>query len=425
MSSVALPNPAAAGAVRKAARGDARAFAELCDRHGQAAWRLAQAVAPDGESALLAVSDGLARAVRGARRLRWAGDEAAFGGLVLGAVYRAAMGRARRPGPPTPVPSFSSPATGASVVESAFRSLPERWRAAVWLTEVESESVERVSAVLGVSGAVAAQLVVRGRRGLQGRFAQARLAEPEHLGVALLAMAPAVPIDLAGAASARWKADCRDPAGRVAPIGGWVGEHAVRPLSVAVIALFSLGAIGIGVIGDSSAVRTGPVTFAPPATGTDIGVSNPAGNGSGGQPGALRRPAVPPGALLPAAGAASGALAAPPAVASRATSGSAGGSPSGGNTVSPSSGSALPAPTLVSPTTGTPPAQTTPPPSGGSTTPLVNLAPAATITQSGGTTAATVLPSSSGGAGSVTLGCSTGVGLTVGTVPVGCTASSS
>ncbi|MGH9054583.1 MAG: hypothetical protein ACRDYY_01745 [Acidimicrobiales bacterium] len=419
MNSVALPTAATAAGgpaaevdpVRRAARGDARGFAEICDRHGPAAWRLAQAVAPDRESALAAVSAGLARALRGARRLRGSVDEAAFRGLVLGVVYRSAMDWARRPGPSTPIRRGGAKAADAAVVESAFRSLPERWRAAVWLTEVESASVEQVSAVLGVSGAVAAQLIARGRRALLGRFAQARLAEPEHLGVALAAVAPAPPAGLAGAASARWKADCHDPSVRFAPIGGWVSQRAVRPLSVAVIALFSLGAIGIGLIGDSSAVRTGPVTFGPPATGTDIGVSNPAGSGSGGltgQPGALQGLAWSAGGLLSGAAGAPGVL----GVSSTPSPGSSSASPTSSSTPSTST----PAP--ASQTTGTPPAQS------GSTKPWVNLAPVATVTQSGGTTTANALPSSSGSAGSVTVGCSTGVGLTVGTVPLGCAAPS-
>jgi hypothetical protein len=132
---------------------------------------------------------------------------------------------------------------------------------------------DRLAAVLGVSSAVASQLLARGRRGLSGRFAQARRPEPEHLGAALRPLAAAVPANLADEAAARWKALVSDPSARLAPLTGWMNERAVRPLWVSVGALMGLGLIGLGIVGQSSTVNNGGV-----ATGTLPGVSAPGVN---------------------------------------------------------------------------------------------------------------------------------------------------
>ena len=65
MNSVAIPASAPsqtlsgeAELVRSATRGNAGAFDELFRRHGQPAWRLAQAVAPSRDSAVSAIVAG-------------------------------------------------------------------------------------------------------------------------------------------------------------------------------------------------------------------------------------------------------------------------------------------------------------------------------------------------------------------------------
>src|SRR5579872_3900228 len=148
MNSVALPASAtgpALGAeadlIRQAARGDGEAFEELYRRHGQVAWRFAQSVATDRDAAVQAVAEGFGRALRGLRRHSRM-DSEGFRPFVLAAVYRAAVDNLHAHGAPAPMAPTGRAAGGAkgrtrdadaAFVEAAFRSLPERWRAAIWL----------------------------------------------------------------------------------------------------------------------------------------------------------------------------------------------------------------------------------------------------------------------------------------------------
>ena len=297
MNSVALPASASstvlgaeADLVRQAARGDTGAFGELFRRHSAPAWRLAQAVTADRDSAVVAFKDGFVRSLRDGRRARRAAP--AFRPQVLAAVYRAAIDqtfdRTGRPAAPRRAPAEGPE---AALADAAFRSLPERWRAAVWLSEVEQLDTDRIAAVLSVSATVAEQLIGRGRRGLAGRYAQARHEVPEHVGEVLRAIAVAMPANLSDTASARWSASGADPMPVLAPITGWLEERAARPLSVVVGALLGLGLVGLGVVGGSPSVRSqlgasaaGNLNGSVPVT-TCLGLGCPAGTGPAGNAG--------------------------------------------------------------------------------------------------------------------------------------------
>ncbi|HMC39543.1 MAG TPA: sigma-70 family RNA polymerase sigma factor, partial [Acidimicrobiales bacterium] len=226
MNSVALPASAStnvlsveADLVRQAARGDAESFGELFRRHSAPAWRLAQAVTADRDAAISAFRDGFARAVKAGRFSRKA--DTAFRPWVLASVYRSAIDQAYdRSAAPAPTRRAAG-SPDAALADAAFRSLPERWRAAVWLSEVENLDSDRIAAVLGVSASVAEQLVARGRRGLAGRFGQAHHEMPEHVGEVLRAVALAVPANLADATSARWAASGTDHLPLLAPVTAW------------------------------------------------------------------------------------------------------------------------------------------------------------------------------------------------------------
>ena len=137
MNSVALPAVAASSApaisvvsaeadlVRQAARGDSAAFEELYRRHSEPAWRLAQAVSPDRDSAISAFREGFVRAVRSSRAIRRSGGT--FRPHVLSVVYKLAADQAydRTSGPAV---ARRQPQSGpdAALADAAFRSLPER-----------------------------------------------------------------------------------------------------------------------------------------------------------------------------------------------------------------------------------------------------------------------------------------------------------
>ena len=76
-------------------------------------------------------------------------------------------------------------------VAEAFADLPPRWRAVLWLTEVEAMAPRDAAPLLGVSPNTAAQLAVRARRRLRQRYVQMHvrnhaagdcLEAAEHLG---------------------------------------------------------------------------------------------------------------------------------------------------------------------------------------------------------------------------------------------------
>jgi DNA-directed RNA polymerase specialized sigma24 family protein len=446
MNSVALPASATAPTlsaegelIRLAARGEAEPFAELFRRHGQMTWRLAQAVAFDRDSAVAAVSNGFGRALRGARRHQLDGD-VGFRAVLLSAVYRCAMEDARDRGASgaprvavaAPAPTRAgkaararSKSTDTVVVEAAFRSLPERWRAALWLSEVESLTTDRVAPILGVSAAVATQLQARGARALAGRFLQAHRPVPDHLGPALRLIGLAMPANLAEEVALRWKSASSDPAARFAPITSWLGERAVRPLWVSAGALLGLGLIGLGLVGQHSTVSTGPATVATsPATGTVPGVNSQSGFGPLG--GTTFGGGGAPTNAFATAATATATTAAPAAAAAGAPSAVA--TPASGTGTPATSGTGTPTtapsgtPASSQPASGS---STTTPPATSSTAPaskvVVNAAPVATVTQSAGSTTVGLLPTTSGTSTvSATVGCSSGVGLTIGTLQVGC-----
>ena len=461
MNSVALPTSASTPAlrveadlVRRASGGDAESFGELYRRHSQAAWRLAQAAAGDTEDAVQAVGNGFASALRPRRGLRKpGGNEGGFRPLLLAAVYQAAAGHGGIPAsgsaPISPRTKGSrGKAAEAALFEAAFRSLPERWRGAVWLSEVEDMDAESIAAILGVSIPVATQLTTRGRRGLEGRFAQSRRRAPAHLGSALRPLADVVPPSLASAAEARWLERDRLDFGAIGP---WLSERAVRPLWAAVGGLMGLALIGLGIVGQSAVLSTasglGPGSSAktlpvgsssvlcfvncPLHTGpysASDGLAFLSGGSNGGAAASGTNQTANPGVSgaggtsVSPAGSVGGAPSSPAASTGPSTgpgpSGSSGSGSSGGLGSGSSGGSG----------TGSSGG------SGGSGTQqqsktVVDVAPVATVTQTGNSVNANVLPTGGGGssssAASVTVGCSTLIGITIGSITLGCPASSS
>lgn len=456
MNSVAIPASAPAPAfnaeadlVRSAARGDADAFEELFRRHSEPAWRLAQAVAPDRDAARDALRDGFVRALRSTRTpRRHAGHPMAFRPEVLGAVYKSAVDQAYDR---SAAPAARRPHTDPTLAlaDAAFRSLPERWRAAVWLSEVESMDVDRIAPIMGVSNAVASQLTIRGKRGLAGRFSQAGHEVPEHPGQLLRAVALPTPAKLMEDTRVRFAAAGSERGPILAPVAGWLEERAVRPMSVAVGALVGLGLIGLGVVPQGSALRSelgasaagslagavpvqtclglpcsggaGTSTTARSALGVTGGStvagllggaggfgSNPGGSGSSGGSGAGG--SAPASTGTPAVTTSGGATS-PTSPASTATQ-----SPGGGSTPSGSS------PSGSSPSGGTGPTTKAPAPST-----VISVAPVASVTSTGSALNVNLLPTSSGTAPVTATvgGCSTIIGVTVGSTTLGCSSTGS
>ena len=173
-----------------AAAGDATAFGELYRRHADAAWRLAQAVTHNADDASDAVSEAFTKVLQALPSGRLE-DGQLFRSYLLTATRNAAIDLIRKGGrtrPTEAIDSFAEAPGGtpgpsewltdkldSALVAGAFRSLPERYRTVLWLTEVEGMHAREVGPLLGVSANNAAQLAVRARAGLRERFLQAHV----------------------------------------------------------------------------------------------------------------------------------------------------------------------------------------------------------------------------------------------------------
>jgi RNA polymerase sigma factor (sigma-70 family) len=296
----------------RAIEGDQEAFEELYRRHAEAAWRVGYVVTGSAHDASDAVSEAFSRVFLALPAGRFP-TGAPFRPYLLRAVRNAAIDGRRRVGrlELTSAELADSSAAGSmlagdpagvvvgaldsSLVATAFRKLPERWRSVLWLTEVEGLPPREVAELLGLSANGTAQLAVRARARLRAQFLQAHLRskvergcqftvdhlgayvggalsardtakvdqhlagcdvcrarqrELEDVGSTLRRIALPLPIGLGALAAARWKASLL--AATEAAHRGWRGiaglARAARPLALAAGVTLALGIIGTQVV---------------------------------------------------------------------------------------------------------------------------------------------------------------------------------
>ena len=326
----------------RAARGDRDAFETLYRRHAEAAWRVGQVVAGNPHDAADAVSEAFTRLLSGMGEGR-IDPNVPFRSYLLATTRNAAIDTHRRRARLEPVDIDLTDAAldrtaaphdavvgdvDAEFVATAFRSLPERWRSVLWLTEVEGMAPREAAEQLGLSANGASQLAVRARNGLRERYLQAHLADAGHAdcqdAIAQLGAYAAGTLGPRGAAKVdRHLASCAECQTRLdevrdvesglrrialplplalAPavrhqlehagmraggllVGGARGAQAyarlARPLANATAALFAVGVIAAAVIGGNEGAGAGPtVTGVPgelaPANGRAGGLLAPA-----------------------------------------------------------------------------------------------------------------------------------------------------
>ena len=172
--------------IHRAREGDRDAFAELWKRHANAGITVARRFTSSLDSEDL-VAEAYARIYR--RVLDGGGPDGAFRPYLYTTIRNLASrwGRDRDdiqiediedlrddsiPDDPSTV------ALDARMTATAFRSLPERWQAVLWYTEVEGMTPQEVAPILGLTANSVAALAYRAREGLRTAWLQAHVSEP-------------------------------------------------------------------------------------------------------------------------------------------------------------------------------------------------------------------------------------------------------
>jgi RNA polymerase sigma factor (sigma-70 family) len=172
--------------------GDGAAFAALYQRHEHAARRLARDLVVSPAEVDDVVAETFNRVLDVA--MRGGGPTDGFRPYLLTAVRRVCHDRLQGQRRQVPAdqqwmadpgqPYFDTAATGMdrSLMTRAFLSLPERWSAALWHTEIERSSAAEVAPIFGLTRNGVAALRRRAREGLRQAYLQmyiSRATRPE------------------------------------------------------------------------------------------------------------------------------------------------------------------------------------------------------------------------------------------------------
>ena len=183
--------------ITSARSGDTAAIGALYERHAAAAWVVARQYTDSPADADDVVADSFT-AVFGALE-RGNGPEAAFRAYLFTVVRRVAGVRREKNRRVQPTDDIAVLEAGTAlagtaedpalagfergVVARAFHSLPERWQAVLWHTEVEGLTPAEIAPILGLTANGTAALAYRAREGLRQAYLQQHLQDPLDEGV--------------------------------------------------------------------------------------------------------------------------------------------------------------------------------------------------------------------------------------------------
>ncbi|MFC5180551.1 sigma-70 family RNA polymerase sigma factor [Actinomadura harenae] len=174
-----------AALISRIREGDLTAYGELYERHVNAARALAHHLVT-GDAAEDAVQDAFAKILDVLQR--GGGPQSGFRPYLLTSVRRTVYDRYRGEkrlqstdqielfDPGTPFVDSALEGLERSMIVRAFRSLPERWQAVLWHTEVEGAKPAEVAPLLGLTANGVAALAYRAREGLRQAYLQMHLA---------------------------------------------------------------------------------------------------------------------------------------------------------------------------------------------------------------------------------------------------------
>jgi len=273
--------------------GDSAAFGVLYERHSGAARAVAHQYSNTAADADDSVAEAFSRVFTAIQT--GGGPDVAFRAYLFTVIRRVALqgahsGRRTQAtddldaleaafglGESTEDPTFAG--FERSVVSRAYKSLPERWQAVLWYTEVEQLNAAQIAPVLGLSANGVAALAYRAREGLRQAYLQQHLASPasEACTIVNAKLGAYVRGGLAKRETALVEShleECGDCRALVLELGDV--NHGMR----AIIAPLVLGAVAVGVlqgVGFGGAIGTGAAAG---AGGAAAGSSVSVGSGS-------------------------------------------------------------------------------------------------------------------------------------------------
>ncbi|TCN35002.1 RNA polymerase sigma factor (sigma-70 family) [Kribbella orskensis] len=179
--------PSDAELIARVRNGDLEAYGELFGRHHHAAERMARQLVPPNDADDLA-GDAFAKVLDALRN--GGGPDISFRAYLLTTVRRVHVDRIRagkkvqttddiaayeREPETFDDPTVTGFESGAAA--KAFASLPERWQAVLWHTEVEGEKPAAIAPLLGLTANGVSALAYRAREGLRQAYLQQHLAD--------------------------------------------------------------------------------------------------------------------------------------------------------------------------------------------------------------------------------------------------------
>lgn len=293
--------------------GDTGAYGVLYERHVAAARAVARQYSNSAADAEDAVSEAFSKVLSAITQ--GGGPDVAFRAYLFTALRRVALTRVeagRRAAPTDEMETFErafgevesteGPTLAGferGVVSEAYRSLPERWQAVLWYTEVEELSPAEIAPVLGLTANGVAALAYRAREGLRQAYLQQHLAAPvdEACTIVNKKLGAYVRGGLAKRETAMVEMhldDCGTCRGLVLELGDV--NHGMRafvaPLVLGAVAVGVLQGIGFGGAAGAAAATAGAAGAAGAgaagagASGAGAGSAGAGGSGAGGAGGA-------------------------------------------------------------------------------------------------------------------------------------------
>ncbi|MFB8130399.1 sigma-70 family RNA polymerase sigma factor [Streptomyces mirabilis] len=312
------PPPSDADLIGRMRAGDDTAYEELYRRHAEAVRRYARTCCRDAHTADDLTAEVFARMLQAVRRGH--GPQHAVRAYLLTTVRRVAASwtkSAKREQLVDDFAVFAAQSSRTSEVSDeetldlgadvramheaeqsmamqAFRSLPERWQAVLWHTEVEDESPSEVATLFGLDANGTRVLASRAREGLKQAYLQAHVSATLTMDEECARYADRLGAYARGGLRTRAErglrkhleecAKCRLAAGQIKEVAG--GIPAVVP--VAVIGWFGAAgyakavALIAGGAGAGAAGAAGAAAATSGGSGGTAGAAGAAGGGSGG-----------------------------------------------------------------------------------------------------------------------------------------------